>query len=116
MGKPKQRNPLLHYSFTPSPHALRAVVLRDFVPIDHVPPRLDVIGPPVLVIEIVGMLPDIDSEKRGVAFHQRAVLVRGRSHLELSALVLDQPGPAAPETFGARVSELFLERVEAAEG
>ena len=92
------------------------VILRDLVPIHHVPPRLDVIGPAVLVIEIIGVLPDVDAEDRRVAVHQRAVLVRRGNHFELAALVLDQPGPAAAEAARPGRREFFLERVEAAEG
>src|SRR4051812_4638078 len=116
MGKPEQRHPLPHYSATPFRSVLGAVVLRDLSPIHHIPPGLDVIGPAILVIEIIGVFPDIDAEQRGIALHQRAILVWCRSHFELSALVLDQPGPAAAETTGAGRGEFFLETVEASEG
>src|SRR3954468_9217235 len=97
-------------------HQSESVVLRDFVPVHHVPPRLDVVRTAVLVVEIIRVFPDIDAEEWCVPFHQRAVLVRCRSHLELPALVLDQPGPPAAETLRSSVREFFLERVEAAEG
>src|SRR5437899_259180 len=60
--------------------ALRSVIFRHSVPIDYVPPSLDVIGPAVLVIEIVSVLPNIETEDRRVPVHQRAVLVRSGDH------------------------------------
>src|ERR1700682_3847462 len=92
------------------------VILRDRVPVHHVPPRFDVIGPPVLVIEIIGMLPNIHAKQRRVAVHKRAVLVRRGNSSQLSTLVLDKPRPAAAEPAGPRCREFFLERVEASEG
>ena len=47
--------------------------------------------------------------------HQRAVLVGGGNNFQ-PAIVDDQPGPAASETAHTRGFELFLERVETAEG
>src|SRR5207237_9320225 len=52
--------------------ALRSVIFRHSVPIDYVPPSLDVIGPAVLVIERVGLLPHVEPEDRPVPFAQRA--------------------------------------------
>src|SRR5215208_6317361 len=49
----------------------------DLGPVHDVPPGVDVIGPAVLVFQIVGVLPDVDAEDGLFAFHQRAVLVRG---------------------------------------
>src|SRR5258708_37244472 len=63
------------------------------VPVDDVPPRGEVVGPAVLVLQIVGMFPDIDAENRLFAFHQRAVLVRGALDEQLAAGV-DPPRPA----------------------
>ncbi len=52
------------------------------VPIDHIPPGRDVIGPAILVVEIVRVFPDIETDD-GFAFdardglaHERAILVR----------------------------------------
>src|SRR6266702_648597 len=67
--------------------ALRSVIFRHRVPVDHVPPGLDVIGPAVLVIEIVSVFPNIETEDRRVPVHQRAVLVRSGDHFYLAAFV-----------------------------
>merc|ERR1719382_738409 len=34
----------------------------DLIPVHHVPPRLDVIRAPILVLEVIRMLPDIDAQ------------------------------------------------------
>ena len=38
------------------------IILPNRVPIHDVPPSLDIIGPPVLVIEIIGMLPNVHTK------------------------------------------------------
>jgi hypothetical protein len=41
--------------------------LCDALPVDHVPPRLDVVRAAVLVVEVVGVLPHVDAEQWGLA-------------------------------------------------
>src|SRR2546428_11536846 len=93
---------------------LAGEALGDLRPVHHVPPGVDVVRAPVLVLEVVGMLPDVDSEERGLAVRDRVVLVRGRDHREV-APVLDEPGPARAEPVDARVLELLLETRERSE-
>src|SRR5580765_998012 len=88
--------------------------LVDFRPVHDVPPRRDVIGPTVLVLQVVGVFPDIDAEHDLLPFHQRAVLIRRAFDRELVA-ARDHPGPAASEAADSRLRELLLECVEAAE-
>src|SRR5215210_6059918 len=88
--------------------------LVDRVPVDDVPPRADVIGPAVLVLEVIRVLPHVEAEDRLLAFHQRTVLVRRALDDQLAACV-DQPGPAAAEAGHASLRELLLEAVERAE-
>src|SRR3954463_16231971 len=57
-----------------------AVALGDLVPVDRVPPRVDVVGPLVLVLQVVGVLPDVHAEQRRLAVGERVVLVRGADH------------------------------------
>src|SRR2546423_13051084 len=45
-------------------------------PIHHIKPCRDVFGTAVLVLEIIGMFPDINSEQRLLALADRRVLVR----------------------------------------
>src|SRR6188474_2346040 len=47
------------------------------LPVDDVPPRGEIVRTPVLVLEVVGVLPDVDPEERRLALHHRRVLVRG---------------------------------------
>src|SRR5690606_8199235 len=96
--------------------ARRGVLLRDGVPVHDVPPRLDVVGTAVLVVQVVGVLPDVEAEDRGVAVHDRRVLVGRRVALQLAAAIDDQPGPAGAEAAGGLLLEPLLELLEAAEG
>src|SRR4029079_9990914 len=74
------------------------VPLGDLVPVDHVPPRLQVVRALVLVLEVVGVLPDVDAEQRGLARADRRVLGGSARDLEPAPrAVVDEPGPAAAE-------------------
>src|SRR5687768_8464337 len=86
----------------------------DGVPVDGIPPRGDVVRTTVLVLQVVGVLPDVEAQKRFLAFHQRTVLVRGALDHQLAAGI-DQPRPAAAEARRRRLGKLLLEGVEAAE-
>ena len=61
----------------------RVVTSGNRIPIDDIPKRGNVIRTAVLIIQVVSMLPDVESENRRAAdscnrlAHQRAVLVRG---------------------------------------
>ena len=57
----------------------------DRVPVDHVPPGREVVGPAVLVLQVVGVLPDVDAEDGLLAFHHRVVLVGRALDRELAA-------------------------------
>src|SRR5690606_12907868 len=93
----------------------RSVTLGDVVPVDDVPKGGDVVGPQVLILEVVGVLPHVESEDRRLALHQGRILVRRAGDGELAALVDDQPRPAAAEAVCRSVRELLLEVVERAE-
>src|SRR2546428_7612186 len=71
--------------------ALRSVIFRHSVPIDYVPPSLDVIGPAVFVISIVSVLPNIETEGRRGSLPLRGVPVWSGDHLSPSALVFCPP-------------------------
>src|SRR5215211_3069905 len=64
------------------------------IPVDHVPPRLYVLGAPVLVLQVVGVLPHVQPYNRGLAFHERAVPVGGGLYGERSIGVRYQPCPS----------------------
>src|SRR5579883_1779077 len=76
---------------------------------------LDEIGPAVLEVEIIGMLPDIAGQERRLALRERVDRGRRLRDLERAALE-DEPSPAAAELRRGGLLELLLEFVEAAEG
>ena len=55
--------------------------LGDFVPIHDFPPSSQIVRPTVLVFEVIGVLPNIAAQNRGLATadsrHQGVVLVGG---------------------------------------
>src|SRR5215211_3660867 len=83
----------------------------DRVPVDRVPPGVDVVGTAVLVLQVVGVLPDVHAQQRVPAVGQGVVLVGGRDHREARAVV-HEPGPAGAELVHAGVLHLRLELVE----
>src|ERR1700693_1052557 len=84
-------------------------------PVERVEPRGDVVRPFVLVLQVVSVLPDVDSEDRGQPLHVRAVLVGIRLDGHLTVLVDNEPSPAASELAYRRLLELLLESVVAPE-
>ena len=48
----------------------------DLVPVDDVPPRGEIVGAAILVVQVVGVFPDVDAEDGLLALHHRVVLVR----------------------------------------
>jgi len=60
--------------------------------------RFQVFGPRILVVEIIGVLPDIDGEQAIDALRHRGRRIGGFFHREL-AVFRDQPGPARAELF-----------------
>src|SRR3954468_2679308 len=93
----------------------RRVALRDLRPVDDVPDRVQIVRAAVLVLEGVGVLPDVDAEPRLLAGGERVVLVGGGGHGR-AGTVVDQPGPAGAELADAGVLELALEVRERPEG
>src|SRR5258707_7548416 len=91
------------------------VALGDGLPVDRVEPRRHVVRALVLVLQVVGVLPDVDAKDRGQAVHVRAVLVGVALERELAARVGGEPSPAAPELADRGLGELLLERVVRAE-
>src|SRR6266550_962457 len=93
-----------------------SVILPHRVPVHHIPPSLNVVGPAVLVLEIIGVFPNIHAKDWLVAIHERAVLIRGGNDFELPALVLNKPRPAAAETTRPGSCKFLFEIVKAAKG
>src|ERR1700678_1732411 len=89
--------------------------LVDFVPVHHVPPGRQVFGAAVVVLEVVGMLPDVIAENGEQALRDWAVLVGRANDLHFAAWLASQPNPSAAELFDAGFVELGLEILEVAE-
>src|SRR6478736_5919040 len=92
----------------------RGEALVHLAPVHHVPPRRDVIRPLVLVLQVVGVLPDVESEDRLLAFHERIVLVGRAGDRQLPALV-HEPRPTRAEPPDAGRRELLAKLREVAE-
>src|SRR5262249_4287736 len=94
----------------------RVEALLDGAPVHDVPPRVQVLGPAVLVGQVVRVLPDVDPEHRaaGPVLHRRPALVGRRVPGEPGA-VPDEPCPAGAEPLRAGVVDGHLQLVEAAE-
>src|SRR2546430_15367695 len=78
------------------------------VPADGVPPGGDVVRPLVLVLEVVGVLPDVDAQDRDAALHGGVVLVGEAPDRPPAALQVG-PAPTAPELADGRLAERVLE-------
>src|SRR5947207_2587560 len=89
-------------------------ILAHGVPVDDVPPGFDVIWPDVLVLQVIGMFPDVDADYRGLAGRYRAVLVGQGFENEFLVPIDAEPGPTAAEVCDGRLGEGFFEIAEAA--
>src|SRR5919206_1548870 len=69
---------------------------------------------PVLVIEVIGVLPDIAGEKRMPPGNYGRFAI-GRGDPPKLTGIHNQPSPAAPETVHSRLDELLPESAEIAE-
>src|SRR5690606_5737410 len=60
-----------HPADTVAEVGLSLQALVDGVPVDDVPPGREVVGALVLVLQVVGVLPDVDADDGRLAFHDR---------------------------------------------
>src|SRR5579885_3322733 len=88
----------------------------NLVPVDNIPPCRQVLGATVLILEVVGMLPDVIAHDGILALHQRAILVSGGSHLELAVAAQHEPGPAGAKAFRTRIIEGGLKGIKRTKG
>lgn len=90
----------------------------DSLPVDDVPDGVEVVGADVLVLEIVGVLPDINSQKRDQSSGGlEGVLVCGGGDLKtLELLVVAQPTPSGTLNSGSLGVELGDELVKRTPG
>src|SRR5215211_7955371 len=84
-------------------------------PVHHVPENVDVLQAAVPVLEVVGVLPQVQPQHGRLALHERRVLVGRRLYRERAVWIDDQPGPARAEQCpGCRRGEPLLEAFERA--
>src|SRR6266849_9381608 len=89
--------------------------LVDILPVHQViDPRLQIIRTAIAIIDVVGVLPDVDAEDRGGAMDQRVLAIGRLGNLEL-AVLRRQPRPARTELADAGGGEIALEFLEPAE-
>src|SRR5258706_8009637 len=88
--------------------------LVDILPVHQViDPRLQIIRPAIAIIDVVGVLPDVDAEDRGGAMNQRVLSVGRLGNLEL-AILYRQPRPPRTELADTGGGEIGLEFLEPA--
>src|SRR5207245_11766767 len=92
------------------------VTLVDLTPVDHVPPLSQIFGPAIVVLQIVGVLPDVVAEDRIKPLRKRVVLVGSSDDLDIAVGLASQPHPAAAELFSSSIVELGLKVLERTEG
>src|SRR3972149_11992947 len=85
------------------------------LPIDHVPPIFNILRPAVLVLEIVGGLPNVNSQKRELSLGDRGILVGSFHNCQLPGRIFDQPRPTAAESSGGDFRKLFFKLLKASE-
>src|SRR6476660_5638864 len=81
------------------------------VPVYQVPPGRNIIGTPVLILQVVGVLPHIKAKERHLSIRDRRILVGRRENLELSILCRE-PRPTAAKTLYRSIVKLLLELIE----
>lgn len=93
-------------------HTLFLESLGNSSPVDDIPNSAKVLSLAVLVLQVVGVLPGVDSQKR-LQVAGDGVLVGASDEAEVSGrLVLDEPGPAGALDAGEGGVGLLLEVVE----
>src|SRR5690606_29659801 len=92
------------------------VQLVYLIPVHYVPEGGDVLGPAVLVLQVVSVLPDVETQKRRVALHDGAVLVGCAVDGQLAVFLQHEPRPAGAEAPGRSRRKLLFKLVETAEG
>ena len=86
------------------------------IPVDQVSQECgDVVQAAMLIVEVVGMLPDVDGQQRPLRGGQGGSRVRGCDNLQF-AILEHEPRPAAAELVTSGADELLAESPLASEG
>src|SRR6266487_5490706 len=94
------------------PTSALLVTVRNRIPVDYIPPSVQILGTAILVLKIVGILPDIVTHHRIHTAHERAVLISCRDDLQFSIRVKHKPCPTRSETLGASIIKSRFESIE----
>ena len=81
--------------------------LVDFRPVHDVPPGVDVVGPAVLVLQVVRVLPHVDAEDRPSCLPSAGCPGSACSRSTSLPPLIDQPRPAAAEAADAGLLQLL---------
>mmetsp|Transcript_163786 Transcript_163786/g.314623 ORF Transcript_163786/g.314623 Transcript_163786/m.314623 type:complete len:208 (-) Transcript_163786:464-1087(-) len=99
----------------------RRIVLSNFIPVDDIEESRDILWAAILVLQIVGMLPDVNAHDGDQTcfsgtFHKRVILVGCGDYFHIAILRDSQPRPARTKNTSSCRAELSLEVVVRAEG
>jgi len=86
------------------------------LPVDELPPALDVRRAVVALVNVVGMLPDVAGKEGGLALGEGASSIVGGLNGEVVVLITNEPSPARTEMVGSLLGELGLEGSKRAPG
>src|SRR5690606_38948977 len=87
----------------------------DVIPVHKIiEPGFEIFRTRIAIVDVVGVLPHVDTEQRNAAMHQGVFPIRRFRYFQLSVLPR-QPRPARAELSGASSEEVFAELVEATE-
>ena len=84
------------------------------LPVDNLPYTFDMLGAAILIVEIIGVLPNIYSEERFHAVAHGIVAIVTAHNVELATLVLGEPHPARTEKCCTSLFHLAFKRLEIA--
>jgi len=89
------------------------IVLRK-LPVDQVPPGIEILGASIAVVDVIGVLPHIASEegdKLGLGNHGSGIVSVDDLQLVI-LLVENKPGPSRGKVASCLLAELLLEGLE----
>src|SRR6185436_6329493 len=89
--------------------------LADLSPVDHAPERFDEIGAPVLVLQVVSVLPDVEDQQSRLRGSHHVVILQVDDFEFAARAVPGQRHPAAGEMFRRRLTEPAAEFAARAE-
>lgn len=102
-GKSRLQLHALSASFVATPYDL---------PVDDLPDGTQVVGTAILIVEIVGVLPDIDSEEGHTATSDGRTGIRGLLDVDITSLIGREPEPARAEDLTTRLLKVRLEGIK----